>query len=98
MDMKWLPVSVSPGQFSNEYAVLGTRHNGKGFSLFAHEDKVVAPASGEGEGFMQVEVIDRLDDLALVRLPGESFETASRHVTVDAKTLQATPTLQKVVA
>jgi hypothetical protein len=98
METQWLPCSVSPGQFPNEYAVSGTQHNGKGFSLFAPREKVVAPVSGEGEGLMQVEVIDRRDDLALVRLPAESFETASRHVTVNAKTLQANPTLQKVGA
>jgi hypothetical protein len=98
METKWLPVSVSPGQFPNEYAVSGTQHGGKGFSLFAPNEKVAAPASGEGEGLMQVEVIDRRGDLALVRLPAESFETASRHVTVDARTLQTAPTPLKVGA
>jgi hypothetical protein len=95
METRWLPCSVSPGQFPNEYAVSGMQYNGKGFSLFAPREMVSAPPSGEGEGLMQVEVVDRRNDLALVRLPAQSFENG-QHITVDANTLRSAPGLQKV--
>ncbi len=97
METKWLPCSVSPGQFPTEYAVSGMQYNGKGFSLFAPQETVVPPPSGEGEGLVQVEVVDRRGELALVRLPAQSFENG-QHVTVSGKTLQAAPTFQKVGA
>jgi hypothetical protein len=97
METMWLPCLVSPGQFPNEYAVSGTQHNGKGFSLFAPREAVVAPAAGEGEGLLRVEVADRRGDLALVRLPAQTFENG-QHVTVDARTLQPAPPPQRVGA
>ena len=97
METKWLPCSVSYGQFPNEYAVAGTQYNEKGFSLFAPKETVSAPNSGEGEGLIEVEVVDRRGELALVRLPAQTFENG-QHVTVNATTLQSSPTLQKVGA
>ncbi len=97
METKWLPCSVSPGQFPNEYAVSGTQFNGTGFSLFAPLETVVAPPSGEGEALLKAEVVDRRGDLALVRLPAQTFENG-QHVTVHVNTLQATPALRKVGA
>ena len=94
METKWLPCSVSPGQFPNEYAVSGMQYNGKGFSLFAPQETVVPPPSGEGEGLLKVEVVDQRDELVLVRLPAEPFENG-QHVTIAAKMLQSTPSFQK---
>ncbi len=96
METKWLPCSVSPGQFPSEYAVSGTQYNGKGFSLFAPREMVrsVAPAA---DGWVQVQVVDRKGDLALVRLPAESFENG-QYVTVQTSLLQTTPEPAKVSA
>jgi hypothetical protein len=95
MDTKWLSCSVSPGQFPGEYAVAGVQHNGKPFSLFAPQEAVSAPPSGEGTGLMHVEVVDRRGDLVLVRLPAQTFENG-QYITVNAKALQPTPTPQQV--
>jgi hypothetical protein len=95
METKWLLCSVSPGQFPNEYAVSGTQYNGKGFSLFAPRETVSAPSSGEGDGFMKVDVVDSQGELVLVRLPAQTFENG-QHITVSARMLQSAPTLQKV--
>jgi hypothetical protein len=87
MEMKQLPCSVSPGQFPSEYAVAGVQYNGKPFSLFAPRESVFPPSSGEGEGLLQVEVIDRRGDLVLVRLPAQTFENG-QFITVHAKDLR----------
>ncbi len=95
MDTNWLSCSVSPGQFPSEYAIAGVQHNGKPFSLFAPQETVSAPSSGEGLGLMRVEVVERRGDLVLVRLPAETFENG-QYITVNAKALQPTPTPQQV--
>ena len=59
---------------------------------------MVAVASPDGEdGLFQVEVVDRKGDLALVRLPSETFENGY-YITVKEMQLQAEPQHQKVGA
>ena len=98
MNRKWLTCSISPGQFPTEYAVAGTQHNGVPFSLFAPKEAVSAPPGGvEGSGFVRVEVVDRRDGLALVRLPAQTFENGY-HVTVSEAELSAEPTARATLA
>jgi hypothetical protein len=91
MEMKWLMCSISPGQFPTEYAVSGTQYNGAPFSLFASGESVVPPVGAiEGLGAVRVQVIDRRDGLALVRLPAQTFENG-HHVTVSESELSTEP-------
>jgi hypothetical protein len=96
METQWLPCSVSRGQFPSEYAVAGTQFNGKGFSLFAPRE-VVQSVTPAGDGWMQVDVVDRKGDLALIRLPAQTFENG-QYITVQAGLLQTTPEPAKVGA
>jgi len=80
VETKWLLCSVSPGQFPSEYAVSGTQHNGKVYSLFAPRESVQAVTPG-GDGSLEVQVVDRKGDLALIRLPAQTFENG-QYITV----------------
>src|SRR5262249_30515164 len=97
METKWLAAMVSPGQFPTEYAVSGVQHNGKVFSLFAPREAVAAPPSGEGPGWLRVEVAASVGDLVLVRLPAETFENG-HYVTVHARELQDAAAAQRIGA
>jgi len=97
METKWLPCSVSPGQFPSEYAVSGVQHNGRPFSLFAPLATVSSVTPGSAEGLLQVEIVDRKGDLVLVRLPAQTFENG-QYVTVKAAQLQPLSHSQKVGA
>ncbi len=94
---QWLSCLVSPGQFPDEYAVAGTQHDGKIFSLFADQDTVVPPPTKEGRGFIKVTVIDRKGELALIRLPAQTFENG-QHVTVKAGEISARPIPERIGA
>ncbi len=94
---QWLVSTVSPGQFPTEYAVGGTQHNGKPFSLFAPAEAVQALSSGEGQGLMRVELIERKGELALIRLPAQTLENG-QYVTVKATDLQAAPAPEKAAS
>ncbi len=48
MSIKWLSCSISPGQFPTEYAVAGTQHDGKSFSLFSPREFAVPFKEPEG--------------------------------------------------
>jgi hypothetical protein len=91
----WLNCSISPGQFPSEYAISGVQHNGKPFSLFAPLDRVFVSEADENDGAIQVELLDRKGDLALVRLPAETFENG-QHVTVRWSELRAARTAEFV--
>ncbi|MGO8748102.1 MAG: hypothetical protein ACLQNE_19180 [Thermoguttaceae bacterium] len=71
--MTWLRCKVSPGQFTGEYVVAAKDFRGYGFSLFVPDEYVHGQdhVSGDGpvDGLVQVEVLERSVDLALVRLP-----------------------------
>jgi hypothetical protein len=85
---------VTPGQFSIEYAVSGAQANGKRFSLFAPVETVESEGQPTREravqGWLKVELWEQKGNLALVKLPGESFESG-RFVTVDVAQLRMRP-------
>lgn len=97
METTWVPCSVSLGQFPNEYAVSGTQYNGKTFSLFAPRDAVHLATPDAVDGFLQVQVVDRKNDLVLIRLPAQTFENG-QYVTVQAGQLVSAPQPTKVGA
>ena len=82
---KWLKCTISPGQFTGEFAVQGKMFDATEFSLFAPgEDLQFSenPASDKHvEGYIRVLSGDSKDDLLLVRLPRPTFENG-RVITV----------------
>src|SRR4051812_47907446 len=75
----WLRCTITPGQFSDEYAVSAVDHRGAGFSLFAPGSSIrfkSAPVLNEGpiDGEIRVAILDRKDALRLVRLPARTME------------------------
>jgi hypothetical protein len=94
MEQMWLRCSIGPGQFPTEYAVAGVQHNGKSFSLFAPKETVDAPSAGEGAGYVRVDLVEKKGELALVRLPAQTFENG-QFVTVKLTELQPTPAQRK---
>jgi hypothetical protein len=78
MKSYWLRCKVSPGQFSGEVVVEGTDFRGRGFSLFAPDNVIECDAGlcheESVEGWILIDVIDRKDDLVLVRLPRAPLE------------------------
>jgi hypothetical protein len=94
MKEAWLNCTITPGQFSCEYAVEGVTHTGEGFSLFACDYDLefrCAPAGAERiNGFVRVEVIDEQGNLALIRLPQRTMENGET-VTVNRRDLRYTP-------
>ena len=79
MESPWLRCKVSPGQFSGEFVVQAEDFRGNGFSLFV-PDRVVEcdsePSLAEEcvDGWVQVECLEKQDDLVLVRLPRAPLE------------------------
>jgi len=75
---KWLDCTISPGQFTGEFAVEGSLFDGTGFSLFADKDDL--KFNGEPtfdnpiKGFIQVVHLDKQGNLSLVALPRSTFE------------------------
>jgi hypothetical protein len=73
----WLSCEVSEGQFPNEAAVRVRDHRDETSELFVPREYVKI-ASGRianrwAKGEVQVEVLERGHDLALVHLPGQTF-------------------------
>jgi hypothetical protein len=85
--------------FSGEVAVRGVAADGTEFSLFVTDDFVEfdAPAihNGPVDGWLRVEVLAREDNLALVRLPGQTFENGQT-VTVLETQLELRPRREAV--
>ena len=75
---KWLDCTISPGQFTGEYAVRGNLFNDRGFSLFAekeHLDFTKEPTLDKPvQGWIRVELGPEKGDLLLVTLPHPTFE------------------------
>ena len=89
-----LQCKVSPGQFSGERVVSANDFQGSVFSLFV-PDEYVHPEEQltEGQtvdGLVQVEVLGRKGDLALVRLPRQPLENGQT-VTVPIAALERRP-------
>jgi hypothetical protein len=97
-DQAWLRCTISPGQFSGEYAVKGEMYNGEGFSLFASEEDLECrqfPSGSERtSAWIMVQVIEQDKGLALVGLPAQTLENGQT-VTVSASSLKFSPAKQK---
>jgi hypothetical protein len=94
----WLICKVSPGQFSEEYAINAMDHNGAEFSLFVSKSNVEhccgeIEEGDECEGRIRVTVLKEEHPLALIRLPGRTFANGST-VTVKSDRLEAIETSQ----
>jgi hypothetical protein len=77
----WIPVNISDGMFSSEYAISLKLASGEDVSFFV--DKVLIKKSGDNS-LLKVVLIntDVNQKKNLVLLPTETFETASRWVEV----------------
>ncbi len=88
-----LPCTVTPGQFSDEYAVAGQSFDGNFFSLFVPTSELHAPIvpshQSPVEGVIEVELLKRQGDLGLIRLPRPTLENG-RTVTVKLNSLMPT--------
>jgi len=86
----WLDCTISPGQFTGEYAVQGKLFDGTGFSLFAEKSDIKfdrEPTRDKPvEGQIRIVHLDEKDDLLLVALPKPTFENGQ---TVTIKRSQA---------
>ena len=82
---KWLECSISPGQFTGEYAVQGKMFDASEFSLFAPKEDLQFSSEPSWDkpvkGFIRVKPCDSKDDLLLVSLPRPTFENG-RTITV----------------
>lgn len=86
---KWLECTISPGQFTGEYAIRGKLFDGTEFSMFAEKDDL----DFEEEPTEDKPVVGRIrtvlgpkkGDLLLVRLPQPTFENGQ---TITVKTNQ----------
>ena len=71
----WLRCEVTPGMFSNEYAVTIRTADDFPMSLFVPEECLRDATLGEGQ--LRVDVLDSDDNFSLVSLPRPSFERGS---------------------
>lgn len=78
MEMGWLDCTISPGQFSGEFAVRGELFNDAGFSLFVEEEYVrfrdEPVVDKPVQGFVRITTLQKEDDLCLVALPQSTME------------------------
>lgn len=70
----WLKCEIGPGQFSEEYSVSGETADGVGFSMFVPEQFVELDDPGRSRGFVRVAVLQRSNELCLVKLPRRTLE------------------------
>jgi len=77
----WIPVTISEGMFSSEYAIMLKLATGENVSFFV--DKGLVKKSGD-DSLLKVLLVnaDPNKKRNLVLLPTETFETASRWVEV----------------
>ena len=88
---QWLECTISPGQFTGEYAVQGKMFDRTDFSLFApktelrfsEEPTVESPV----RGLIRIVRGEEKDDLLLVSLPRPTFENG-RTITVKKQQLK----------
>jgi hypothetical protein len=77
----WLKCYVSPGQFSEEFAVRASDYQGRQFSLFVNREFIAIDheptAAMEQRGQLKIRILEMKDALALVRLPSRTFENGS---------------------
>ncbi len=82
---KWLECTISPGQFTGEFAVQGKMFDATEFSLFAPEEDLDFNGKPSWDkpvrGSIRVSISGQEDDLLLVNLPRPAFENG-RVITV----------------
>lgn len=92
--VKWLDCSISPGQFTGEFAVQGKLFDNTGFSLFAQKDDLRFKEDPTSEkpvqGSLRVVPLDQKDNLILVALPRPTLENG-QSVTVRAENVKESP-------
>jgi hypothetical protein len=76
----WLPVNISSGMFSNEFAVEITQNNGECISFFADGDLI--KQKGNKQYLKVYEVGEENQGKKTILLPSEAFETASRWIEI----------------
>ena len=88
---EWLECTITPGQFSGEYAVQGKLFDATGFSLFAPEKDLVfsgKPTAGKPvKGLIRIVPGAQKDDLLMVSLPRPTFENG-RTITINKNQLR----------
>ena len=88
---EWLKCTISPGQFSGEYAVQGKMFDDSGFSLFAPKAdlrfKEEPTKEKSVEGLVRVVSGATKEDLLLVSLPRPTFENG-RTITINENQLK----------
>lgn len=95
MFQEWLDCTISPGQFTGEFAIRGKMFDGTEFSLFSPKEYL----EFEGEpskdksvnGRIRVRVIigQQEDDLIMINLPRPTFENG-QVITVKAEQIKET--------
>ena len=74
----WLKCTISPGQFTGEYAVRGNLFDGTEFSMFAEKEDLNFQSEPTEDnpvvGLIRIVPGPQKDDLLLVRLPQPTFE------------------------
>jgi hypothetical protein len=87
----WLRCNLSPGQFDGEFGVDGAQHDGKTFSLFAPKPSIKFDEEPTKEkvspGWVKVQVLQQQENLVLVRLPRQTFQSGY-FVTVNSSQLE----------
>lgn len=78
-DAVGLKCTFEAGMFPAEYAVETMTSDGKMISLFTSDDFL-----SKDRNLLLVNIIDRTQDIFLVRLPGYPLEVSSRFVSVPA--------------
>ena len=84
----WLDCTISPGQFTGEFAIRGKMFDGTEFSLFAPKEYLEfeeEPSKDKSvNGRMRVIIGPREDDLIMINLPRPTFENG-QGITVKAE-------------
>src|SRR5947209_10314724 len=93
----WLRCRVYPGQFSIEYAVSISQADGREVSLFVPREFVECPRPPSFDqpvsGWIQVQVMQKQDQRALVFLPRSTLENG-QYITVPCDQLETRPQRQ----
>ncbi|MBA7484314.1 hypothetical protein ES707_19839 [subsurface metagenome] len=75
---KWLECTISPGQFTGEFAVQGKMFDATEFSLFAPKEDLQFDSQPSWDkpvhGSIRVTVSAQEEDLLLINLPRPTFE------------------------
>lgn len=87
-----LTCTISPGQFSSEFAVGFYDHAGRSLSLFAARELVrIDQQPAREQDFpaqLEVSLIEQKDNLCLIRLPDYTLEMGGQFATVKAEQLR----------